>query len=149
MQACPPDPVSGLQTFNHAAKATAILEGVEGSTSDQRGPTLASAGTGHPERPTEPTSLSGIERERVSWDVSAGEIRDFRGTVVARPHKSLFITPGSFTKDAVKEPTRDSVPPIDLLDGESLADKLRELGLGVKVEFVEQITVEPDWFRAI
>lgn len=38
--------------------------------------------------------------------------------------------------------------PIDLIDGDLLADKLKELGLGVITETkeVEVVTVDPDWF---
>lgn len=87
--------------------------------------------------------------KRYRGTVSAGEIRDFRGAMVGRADKGLFITTGSFTKDAIKEATRDGAPPIDLIDGESLAEKLRELRLGIKVETVEKVTVDPDWFKAI
>ena len=38
---------------------------------------------------------------------------------------------------------------IDLVDGDQLADKLKELGLGIKKEMVEKITVDSEWFKAI
>ncbi|HWE35720.1 MAG TPA: restriction endonuclease [Isosphaeraceae bacterium] len=79
--------------------------------------------------------------------VSAGEVRDFRGAMVGRADKGIFITTGTFSRDAVKEATRDGAPPIDLMDGEQLAAKLKELRLGVKVEKVEKVTVDPDWFQ--
>ena len=60
-----------------------------------------------------------------------------------------FITTGTFTRDAVKEATRDGAPPIDLVDGDQLADKLKELGLGIKTEMVEKISVDTEWFKAI
>jgi len=69
--------------------------------------------------------------------------------MVARSDKGLFITTGSFTRDAIKEATRDGAPPIDLMDGESLADKLKELQLGIKVEMFERVTVDPTWFQSI
>ena len=69
--------------------------------------------------------------------------------MVGRSDKGLFITTGSFTNDAVKEATRDGSTPIDLIDGNSLAEKLRELKLGVKVEMVESVTVDPHFFTAI
>ncbi len=68
---------------------------------------------------------------------------------VGRADKGLFITTGSFTKDAVKEATRDGAPPIDLLDGDQLAEKLRELRLGIDVELIEKTTVRKDWFGSI
>jgi restriction system protein len=83
--------------------------------------------------------------------VSAGEIRDFRGAMVGRADKGLFITTGTFTKDAVREATRDGAPPIDLIDGEQFLDKLKELSLGVDVKKVEveEITINKDWFTSL
>jgi len=81
--------------------------------------------------------------------VGAGEIRDFRGAMVGRADKGLFITTGVFTPAAIKEATRDGAPPIDLVDGDQLAAKLKEFGLGVEREMVEQVTVRPEWFDQI
>lgn len=78
--------------------------------------------------------------------VSAGEIRDFRGAMVGRADKGLFITTGTFSPAAVKEATRDGAPPIDLVDGDELAGKLKELGLGIKRELVEAVHVDEGWF---
>ena len=78
--------------------------------------------------------------------VSAGEIRDFRGAMVGRADKGLFITTGTFTPAAVKEATRDGAPPIDLVDGEQLAEKLKEFQLGIKTEMIEKVTLDKEWF---
>jgi len=64
--------------------------------------------------------------------VSAPDIRDFRGAMIGRADKGLFLTTGTFTRDAIREATRDGAPPIDLVDGDQFADKLKELGLGLK-----------------
>jgi len=83
--------------------------------------------------------------------VSAAQVRDFRGAMVGRADKGLLITTGTFTKDAVKEATRDGAPAIDLIDGELFLDKLKELGLGVntrKVE-IEEISINSEWFAGI
>jgi restriction system protein len=83
--------------------------------------------------------------------VSAAQVRDFRGAMVGRADKGLLITTGAFTKDAVREATRDGAPAIDLIDGQQFVDKLKELGLGVrtrKVE-IEEISVENEWFSNI
>lgn len=45
--------------------------------------------------------------KRYSGIVSASHIRDFRGAMVGRADKGLFITTGTFSRDAVKEATRD------------------------------------------
>lgn len=83
--------------------------------------------------------------------VSAGQIRDFRGAMVGRADKGLLVTTGTFTKDAMREATRDGAPAIDLVDGEQLLDKLKELGLGVKTRKVEveEVSVEREWFANI
>ena len=83
--------------------------------------------------------------------VGASQVRDFRGAMVGRADKGLFITTGTFTKDALKEATRDGATAIDLVDGDQLVEKLKQLGLGVttkKVE-IEQVTVDKEWFRNI
>lgn len=87
--------------------------------------------------------------KKYQGSVSAGEIRDFRGAMVGRADKGLFITTGTFTSAAIKEATRDGAPPIDLIDGEHLAEKLKELQLGVKTEMVEKVTIDKTWFESL
>lgn len=87
--------------------------------------------------------------KRYKGSVGAGEIRDFRGAMVGRTDKGLFMTTGSFTSAAVREATRDGAPPIDLIDGDALAEKLKELSLGVKTELVEQVSVDAAWFESL
>ncbi len=87
--------------------------------------------------------------KRYQGSVSASEIRDFRGAMVGRADKGLFITTGTFTPAAVKEATRDGAPPIDLVDGNDLAEKLKDLGLGIKKELVERATVDEQWFDSV
>jgi len=89
--------------------------------------------------------------KRYRGTVSASQVRDFRGAMMGRADKGLLITTGNFTKDAVKEATRDGASAIDLIDGDQLMDRLKELGLGVKTERieVEQITVDSDWLMRI
>lgn len=87
--------------------------------------------------------------KRYKGSVGSSEIRDFRGAMVGRADKGLFITTGTFTAAALKEATRDGAPPIDLVDGDELADKLRELELGMKIELVEKITIDESWFESI
>ena len=71
--------------------------------------------------------------------------------MVGRADKGLLITTGNFTKDAVREATRDGAPAIDLIDGDLLLDKLKDLGLGVETKMiqVEQVTVDRDWFASV
>ena len=87
--------------------------------------------------------------KRYKGSVGAPAIRDFRGAMVGRTDKGLLITTGYFTPDAKREATRDGAPVLDLIDGDQLCRILKELGLGVATESVEQITIDPDWFAAV
>jgi restriction system protein len=87
--------------------------------------------------------------KRYKGSVGPGEIRDFRGAMVGRADKGLFITTGVFTPAAVKEATRDGAPPIDLIDGEEFAEQLKELGLGVRKELIETIKIDEKWFEGV
>ncbi len=90
-----------------------------------------------------------FQAKRWKGTVGASQIRDFRGAMVGRADKGLLITTGTFTKEAVREATRDGAPAIDLVDGDQLVEKLKQLSLGVqtkKIE-VEQVAVNHDWFQ--
>lgn len=87
--------------------------------------------------------------KRYQGAVSASQIRDFRGAMQGRTDKGLFITTGTFTRDAIKEATRDGAPPIDLIDGEQLVQRLKELGLGVKITMIEAVEIDTEWFTKI
>jgi restriction system protein len=87
--------------------------------------------------------------KRYRGSVGASAIRDFRGAMIGRADRGLVITTGTFSRDARAEATRDGAPPIDLVDGEQLLDKLRELRLGVGVKTIEEVTVLPEWFATI
>ncbi|GAK56934.1 restriction endonuclease [Candidatus Vecturithrix granuli] len=86
--------------------------------------------------------------KRYRGAVTSSQVRDFRGAMVGRADKGLLITTGNFTKDAMKEATRDGAPAIDLIDGDLLADKLKELELGVKTEIIEvkKISIDHSWY---
>lgn len=89
--------------------------------------------------------------KRFRGSVGSSVIRDFRGAMVGRADKGLIITTGSFTSDARKEAQRDGAPPIDLIDGDSLVQKLKELRLGVSVKerLVEDVTVLSNYFNSL
>ena len=87
--------------------------------------------------------------KRYSGSVRPGEIRDFRGAMVGRADKGLFITTGTFTPAAVREATRDGAPPIDLVDGTEFANKLRELRVGITTQTVELVQVDEAWFDTV
>lgn len=87
--------------------------------------------------------------KRYKGSVGSSEIRDFRGAMQGRADKGLFITTGHFTAQASDEATRDGATAIDLIDGERLCDLLKERGLGVATEMIEEVTVKPEWFMGL
>lgn len=89
--------------------------------------------------------------KRYSGTVGASKVRDFRGAMVGRGDKGLLITTGTFTADAQAEATRDGAPPIDLVDGDQLADLLVDFELGVTTtqRVVSEHSVDPAFFATI
>ncbi|MEA1979332.1 MAG: restriction endonuclease [Chloroflexota bacterium] len=83
--------------------------------------------------------------------VGPGEVRDFRGAMIGRADKGLFITTGTFTKSAKEEATRDGAPLIDLIDGELLVELLKKYSLGVSTELVEieKVTIDSEWYAGV
>ena len=82
-------------------------------------------------------------------NIGSSMVRDFRGAMIGRADKGLIISTSGFTYEAKKEATRDGAPPIDLIDGQMLVQKLKELRLGVTVKQVEEIDVNEAWFKLI
>ncbi|MDD4291020.1 MAG: restriction endonuclease [Clostridia bacterium] len=69
--------------------------------------------------------------KRFVGSVSAGDIRDFRGSLTTDIEKGVLITTGTFTKAARDEATNAGKQQIDLIDGEEFINKLIEYRLGV------------------
>ncbi len=90
-----------------------------------------------------------FQSKRYTGNIGPETVRDFRGAMVGRADKGLLITTGGFTREARREATRDGAPPIDLIDGQLLVDKLKELGLGVMVKKVENVEINKEWFHSI
>ena len=87
--------------------------------------------------------------KRYQGSVGAPAIRDFRGAMAGRGEKGLVITTGTFTRDAVLEATRDGATSIELIDGISLCELLKDLRLGVLVveRVTEHVTVDATFFQ--
>ena len=90
-----------------------------------------------------------FQSKRHKGNLGSNVVRDFRGAMVGRADKGMIISTGGFTLDARREARRDGAPPIDLIDGNLLADKLKELKLGVTTRWVEDVEVSDDWFNTI
>jgi restriction system protein len=69
--------------------------------------------------------------------------------MVWRADKGLIMTTATFTADSRKEATRDGAPAIDLIDGDALCDLLRDLGIGVRVNIVPEVSANDTVFAEI
>ena len=87
--------------------------------------------------------------KRYVGSVGASEIRDFRGAMVGRTDKGLFMTTGTFTSGAKQEATRDGAPALDLIDGEQLCHLLKDLNLGIETKMIEVVEIKQSWFDQI
>ena len=89
--------------------------------------------------------------KRYQGSVGPGAVRDFRGSFIGRSDRGIIITTGTFTAAAREEATRAGANPIDLIDGETLCDLLKEYGLGVRVtqRIVEDIAIDDNYFERL
>lgn len=80
--------------------------------------------------------------KRYKGAVSAGDIRDFRGSLTTDIEKGVFITTGVFTKAAREEASNPGKQQIDLMDGEEFINKIAQYGIGVKKVITYEIDEE-------
>lgn len=87
--------------------------------------------------------------KRYKGSVGASVVRDFRGAMAGRGEKGLVITTGTFTREAVAEASRDGASSVELIDGASLCELLKELRLGVVVteRVVESVAIDAAIFE--
>lgn len=85
--------------------------------------------------------------KRYKGAVSAGDIRDFRGSLTTDIEKGVLITTGTFTKAAKEEASNPGKQQIDLIDGEEFINKIAEYGIGVKE--VKTYEVDENFFEKI
>ena len=81
--------------------------------------------------------------------IGASVVRDFRGAMIGRADKGVIMTTATFTRDAQREATRDGAPPIDLIDGELLVDRLKDTELGVSTRMVEEVKIDRAFFDSV
>ena len=83
--------------------------------------------------------------------VGSAEVRDFRGAMSGRGEKGLLIATGTFTKAAKAEANRDGAPPVELVDGDTLCDQLKEFAIGVRttIRSVEHIDIVDGFFESV
>jgi len=80
--------------------------------------------------------------KRYTGSVSPSQIRDFRGAMMRRADKGIFLTTGSFTAEARREASRDGVPPIELVDADKLVRMFETLELGLAAKTTYDIDLE-------
>lgn len=85
--------------------------------------------------------------KRYQGTVGAPEIREFRGSLTNNFDQGLFITTGSFSKQAIEEASNPGKKQIDLIDGEEFITKLAEYGIGLKE--VKDYDIDEDYFANI
>lgn len=77
--------------------------------------------------------------KRYEGNVTAPQVRDFRGAMMGRAEKGIILSTGRFTADANREATRDGVQPIELVDGDKLVTMFEQLELGMKPRTVYEV----------
>ncbi len=82
--------------------------------------------------------------KRYKGSVGSSDIRDFRGSLTTDIEKALFITTGTFSKQAVEEASTKGKQQIDLIDGEEFITMLAELQLGVQE--VKDYQIDEEFF---
>jgi restriction system protein len=86
-----------------------------------------------------------FQSKRYDKSVGPDKIRDFRGALTGRADKGIFITTGTFTREAKNESVRDGAEPIELVDGEKLVRLFEDLELGLRKRTVYE--VDGEFFR--
>ena len=86
--------------------------------------------------------------KRYKGSVGPGVIRDLRGALDGAADKGLLLTTGTITRDARGEAQRPGATPIDLIDGEELVQRFKDLQMGVEItkHTVEDVKVNRKWF---
>ena len=89
--------------------------------------------------------------KRYDGSVGPDVVQKLRGAMPGNADRGLIMTTGHFTNGAQKEAAHEHKAPIELVDGEQLIDKLKELSLGVAKEevIVERVTINSDFFANI
>lgn len=85
--------------------------------------------------------------KRYKGQVSASDIRDFRGSLTTDIEKGVLITTGTFSKAAKEEASNPGKQQIDLIDGEEFMNKIAEYGIGVRP--VTTYEIDEDFFAKI
>lgn len=83
-----------------------------------------------------------FQSKRYKGSIPPSQLRDFRGAMMGRADKGIFLTTGTFTREARKEAVRDGAPPIELVDAEKMMEMLESLELGVRAKTAYEVDHE-------
>lgn len=87
--------------------------------------------------------------KRYDGSVGPDVVQKLRGAMPGNADRGLIVTTGRFTKGAIDEAAHEHKSPIELVDGDDLINRLKELELGVSTEMVEQVTIDANFFKNI
>lgn len=80
--------------------------------------------------------------------LGSDKVRDFRGAIMGRADKGIFLTTGTFSAFARLEAIRDGAIPIELVDGEQLITMLEELEMGlVRKQTITIYEIDKEFFE--
>ena len=85
--------------------------------------------------------------KRYRGAVGSAAIRDFRGALSSDIERALFITTGTFSKQAAEEASKAGKRHIDLIYGDELIMRMKEAGVGIKP--VDAFEVDDSFFEAL
>jgi len=85
-----------------------------------------------------------FQSKRYKGSVGSPVVREFRGSLGMQAQRGLLMTTGTFTQEARREATSEGKVFIDLIDGDGLLDRLKDLGLGV----VQRTNVDVAWWQS-
>jgi len=83
--------------------------------------------------------------KRYKTSVVASDIRDFRGSLSKSMEKGVFITTGTFTDAAIREAEDPGKQQIDLIDGATLIEMMKDLKIGL----IETYAVDKSYFETL
>ncbi|MCY3979384.1 MAG: restriction endonuclease [Chloroflexi bacterium] len=87
--------------------------------------------------------------KRYDGSVGPDVVQKLRGAMPGNADRGLIMTTGHFTTGAKQEAAHEHKTPIELVDGETLITRLKELKLGVSTRMVPEVTINPDFFANI
>ncbi|MFC1836236.1 restriction endonuclease [Thermodesulfobacteriota bacterium] len=80
--------------------------------------------------------------KRYKGSVGSEAIRNFFGAMIGKADKGIFLTTGTFTKEARREALTKGTMSVELVDGESMLDMFEKLELGLNPKTTYEIDTD-------